>query len=279
MAKRIRKVDIDKRLGEERGIGNGSEYDPWIKIQDVPSDGRRSRLKGIKTDRQHDVLSDMEKNYLCFLEYADSVVDVREQYPLLPLEETLNIANELGIEHPKNNKTGEYIVMTTDFFITMQQNGNTLDIARTIKSKDDLLNRRIIEKFEIERIYWERKGISWSIVTDEEINKAAAENISFVNSYYNIEMIDSFANMDRTEVSDLVLEYIRRIVDSKQTIRVISTLFDKDMSLPKGTGIAIFKHLLSRKIIKMDITKKINIDRVMDFIISEDALGKEFKIS
>ncbi|WP_172655012.1 TnsA endonuclease N-terminal domain-containing protein [Clostridium sp. C8] len=33
-------------------------------------------------------------------------------------------------------------------------------VARTNKSKDDLLDKRIIEKFKIERLYWERREIS-----------------------------------------------------------------------------------------------------------------------
>lgn len=113
--------------------------------------------------------------------------------------------------------------MTTDFFITLQQNGELIDVARTIKSKVDLLDRRIIEKFEIERIYWERKDVSWSIVTEADINKTIAENIIFFNSYYNIDMLDSFSNIESTEVTDLVLEYIRRIIDSTETVRAVSS--------------------------------------------------------
>jgi hypothetical protein len=36
MAKRIRKLDIDKLIKEGRGTGVVAEYKPWIKIQDVP---------------------------------------------------------------------------------------------------------------------------------------------------------------------------------------------------------------------------------------------------
>lgn len=60
-------------------------------------------------------MSDLEPNYFCLTEYSDLVVDVREQFPLLPLEETIVIAEELGIKHPTDPKIGEPIVMTTDF--------------------------------------------------------------------------------------------------------------------------------------------------------------------
>ncbi|SHJ75306.1 TnsA endonuclease C terminal [Clostridium cavendishii DSM 21758] len=276
MAKRSRINKIEKLIKEGRGTGRLGEYKPWILIQDVSSSGRSTRLKGIKTKRQHDFLSDMETNYFYILEYADSVIDIREQYPLLPIEETLQIANELGIEHPKNPRTNEYIVMTTDFFITQN---NNLDLARTVKSKDDLCNKRVLEKFEIERVYWERKGIDWGIVTNEEINKTVAQNIKFFHSYYDISNLDVFIDLDEMEIQDIILEYIRRISDTNISIREISRVFENDLSLLKGTGISVFKYLLARKVIEVDITKEIDINKSMDISLKEKIVSKEFNIS
>ncbi|MCK0473828.1 TnsA endonuclease N-terminal domain-containing protein [Alkalihalobacillus sp. APA_J-10(15)] len=107
----------------------------WLNIQEVSSLGRSTRLKGNKIPRQYEFLSDLERNYFYLFEYPDSVVDIREQYPLLPIEETLLIADELGIKHPKDPKTQEPIVMTTDFVVTTKDKENT-DVARTIKYKN-----------------------------------------------------------------------------------------------------------------------------------------------
>lgn len=279
MAKRERKLNIEKLIKEGRGLGIGSEYKPWLKIQDVASLGRSTRLKGIKTGRQHEFLSDMERNYFYILEFSDCVKDVREQFPLLPLEETQTIANELGIEHPKNPKNGEYIVMTTDFLITEETDGQILNLARTIKAKNDLLNRRVSEKFEIERVYWQRRNVSWAIVTEEEVDKAIVKNISFFLSYYDIDNLDAFVEMTNIEVQDLILEYIKRIIAPEETIREISSLFDKDMVLDKGTGIALFKHLLAKKIISIDLSEIINIDKRNNVDLREKVLNKELNIS
>lgn len=116
MAKRKRIVNIEKFLHEGRGKGILENFQPWIKIQDVASLGRVTRIRGIKTKRQHDFLSDLESNYFYHLDFSNYVVDIREQFPLLPIEETISIAKELGIKHPKNPETKEYIVMTSDFF-------------------------------------------------------------------------------------------------------------------------------------------------------------------
>lgn len=275
MAKRKRKLDIAKMIKEGRGTGRSDKYKPWIKIQDVPSLGRVSRIKGIKTGRQHEFLSDMERNYFYFLEYSDVVQDVREQFPLLPIEETILIANELGIEHPKNPETGELIVMTTDFLVNVDYNNEQYEIARTIKSKDDLMKKRVSEKFEIERVYWDKKGIDWGIVTDDEIDKVIANNISLVHGYTEIWTIDSFNDIEASELKDLIYEFMKRIIDNKKTMRTICTEFDNEMCLEKGSSLCIFKYLVINKNIEIDITEKINVNKIIDSIsITEKSIKK-----
>jgi len=275
MAKRKRTHNIEKMIKEGYGTGIGSEYKPWIKIQDVPSLGRVTRVKGMKTNRQHELLSDMERNYFYILEYSDDVIDIREQYPLLPIEDTIAIANELGIKHPSNPETGEYIVMTTDFLITLSPKEGIKEVARTIKSKDDLLNERIIEKFEIERVFWEKRDIDWGIVTEEEIDKTIAHNISFIQGYRDIRNVDSFSEMKIIEVKDFIYEFLKRIVDDQRSMRTICLAFDNDMNLEKGSGLSIFKYLIINKIIEIDISKKIDVNKNIPILsIRSDEIRK-----
>jgi hypothetical protein len=264
MAKRNRgstQKRIEKWIKEGRGQGLGYEYKPWLKIQDVASDGRVTRLKGITTSRQHEFLSDMETNYFYILEYADNVIDIREQFPLLPIEETQLLAKEIGIKHPSDPSTNEDNVMTTDFLITVKKDNRLIDVARTIKSSTDLMNRRNIEKFEIERKYWEKQGIEWGIVTENEIDETVAENIKYIHSYNYIFDIDSFIDMSESEIEELIIEYTRRVIDSVESIRKISDIFDDDFLLGKGTGISIFRHLVMKKCLKIDMMKPININK------------------
>lgn len=274
MAKRKRHINIDKMIKEGRGQGTGSEYKPWIRIQDVPSLGRSTRLKGLKTGRQHEFLSDMETNYFYFLEYAEDVVDIREQFPLLPLEDTILMAKELGIQHPKNPETGEYIVMTTDFLITARKDNEVYDIARTIKAKDDLMNKRILEKFEIERVYWQKRNIDWGIVTDNEIDKVIAHNISFMHPYNDIKNLDCFYQIKTIELQDLIYEFIRRIIDNKNSMREICSRFDIDLDLNRGSGLSIFKYLIINKIVSIDITKKIDVNEIIPVVVNEEYMKK-----
>ena len=60
----------------------------------------------------------MERNYFYILEIAYDGIDIREQYHLLPIEDALEITNELGIEYPRQPQTKELIVISTYFLIT-----------------------------------------------------------------------------------------------------------------------------------------------------------------
>ena len=275
MAKRKRKQNIENMIKEGYGSGIGSQYKPWIKIQDVPSLGRVTRVKGIKTNRQHELLSDMERNYFYILEYSNNVKDIREQFPLLPQEDTISIADELGLRHPKNPETGEDIVMTTDFLITVSIEDGIKEVARTIKSKDDLLDKRILEKFEIERMFWKKRNVEWAIVTEEEIDKTIANNISFIQGYRDIKNVDGFIELNSLEIQDLVYEFIRRIVDDKRSVRAISLEFDNDMSLKSGCGLNIFKYLIINKIIEIDISEKIDVNKNIPILsVNADEIKK-----
>ncbi|EOD4254800.1 TnsA endonuclease N-terminal domain-containing protein [Staphylococcus pseudintermedius] len=80
----------------------------------------------------------MERTHFYLTEFSDSIVDIREQYPVLPLEEAL--------------------VMTPDFLLTIEKGKNSVELARTIKMKEELLKERDLEKFEVDRVYWKKEA-------------------------------------------------------------------------------------------------------------------------
>lgn len=252
-----------KFIAEGRGIGEMEFYKPWINIQDVASVGRSSRILGIKTHRMHQFLSDNETNYFYILEYSDYVIDIREQYPLLPIEKTIEIATELGIRHPIDPITQVPIVMTTDFLITLHNDNATRYLARTIKGQDKL-GKRQIEKFEIERVYWKQESIDWGIVTDKEINKVFSKNIAACHSLYDLSNKDGFENMTEDQIHNLVENFKEYIIGTKINIRDKVELFDKNRTLKPGTSILLFKHLIITKQIFVDMFNKLNLDICQD---------------
>jgi hypothetical protein len=138
---------------------------------------------GLKTGRIHHLLSDFEFLLFVIYDLMRPIVDIREQFPLLPLEETLEIARKIGVKHPTDPATRYPIVMTTDFLLKLSLRRGIVFQARTAKYQKDLDDLRVREKFEIERRYWLRRAIDWGYVLREKLPSGLADNALLVHPF------------------------------------------------------------------------------------------------
>lgn len=241
---------IAKYEKEGRGKGELKNYKPWLTIQDVPSMGRSHRFKGWKTGRQHHLLSDLEKNYLLLLDWAEDVIDIREQFPL-NREYTLKIAGEKDITHSINRENGVPIVMTTDFLITIRKNDEFKYLARTTKYSKDLNDKRKIELFEIEKQYWEENGVDFRIVTEMDIPEAFVNNLKFFHKSYYDEYEDTYIKI----MIEQLAESSGRLID------FLKKFNDKYLN-ESGEAISLFKHLVARKYVLLDMNTKYSASKI-----------------
>lgn len=246
---------IERYIKEGRGQGEGNTYKPWLTVQDVPSTGRSSRVRGWKTDRVHQFLSDIETRYFYLLDWSDDVADIREQYPL-PRPETQAIADMLGIRHPQDIKTKIDSVLTTDFLVTMgSEHGNGLR-ARAIKPAKELNNPRIIEKLQIEKVYWERTGIDWGIVTELDIDPTVADNIGHFHDK-KVLSEDNLPGVDLQYVKDELLQQLRLVHPKTSCTKFCATL-DKALQIPLGSSLTVLYHLVANKKVRAPLNIAIN---------------------
>lgn len=258
MAKRKRdttKKLTEKRIKEGRGEGTFEDYKPWLRIQDVASKGLSTRIKGWKTNRIHQFLSKLELSYFYLLEWSNEVIDIREQFPL-DLCETRAIARELGIKHPVNPFTQEPTVMTTDFLITRRKNIGSYEIARTVKYAEDLRKKRTLAKFEIEKVYWQNRGISWAIVTEKGINPVAVENIKWLHPYQDKESLPLEITNEHLQKSFFLMSHL--FTKNSFLLNQITQFCDLELELLRGQGINIFRYLAANHIFNLDITQPLN---------------------
>lgn len=235
---------------EGRGKGSGKNYKPWITIQDFPSKGRVSRSPGWKSDRIHHFMSDWELRFFYLLEWSDAVRDIKEQYPLLDLDLAFCIADEMGIEYPINSKSKTPYVLTTDFMLTVKQGAKLIQIARTFKLAKELEKKRVLELLQLEQNYWERKNVDWAVVTEHEISKTLADNIKWVHPAYKWELTDQ-KNQDNCYYLSNILK--EQLITKKVKINTITTALDKEIGITPGTSLSLFKHLVAKKEIIVDM--------------------------
>jgi hypothetical protein len=133
------------------------------------------------TGRTHHYLSRQEFKVHLLAEYEPSTTDIREQFALLPWEETRELALDLGIRHPVYPGTSTPTVLTTDLLLTMSRADGAELIAISVKIKKDL-NARALEKLLLERTYWNKRGVTWILATDENIPNIRVKNLEFFES-------------------------------------------------------------------------------------------------
>ncbi|WBW98088.1 TnsA endonuclease N-terminal domain-containing protein [Oceanirhabdus sp. W0125-5] len=249
---RQRKSD-KQRLIERRGIGTCEEYKPWLKVHEFSSEGLASRVMGWKINRKYQLMSKLEREYFFLAQWEDNVVDIREQFPLLPIEETILIAKKLGYKHPTNRSINKEIVMTTDFVITLEKNNERYDIARTIKPSSKL-TPRVKEKFLIEQEYWKRRNIDWGVITEKQIDKVKARNIEFL---YQSFFWNKNIHITNNDLQKLISQFIFMLEVNQSDIKKTVSEFDILMNWEVGESLSFLKYLLAHKIVHTDLKKDI----------------------
>lgn len=239
-----RREDIDKKITEGRGQGSGANYIPWIRVQDFSSCGQSNRELGWKTRRQHDLLSQGERNYFLILEWSPIVTDIQEQFPLLPVEKTLSIAKHCGIQHPVDDETKEPIVITTDFLITLALPIGSVKIARTVKPADKLATKRVIEKFEIERRFWKEENKDWGIVTEKEVDMIMVKNVDWVHKFL---LTSALQPLSERLISLIARTLTEMVTGNDQPLSEIALECDERLGLELGTSLSVARHLIASK--------------------------------
>ncbi|NPU99906.1 MAG: heteromeric transposase endonuclease subunit TnsA [Brevinematales bacterium] len=254
---------IAQRIEEGRGSGEGKDYHPWLTIQDVPSLGRVSRIHGWKTDRIHHLVSDGESRIFYLLEWANPVIDIREQFPLLDREHSQRIAEDIHIKHPHYPGTTIPYVLTTDFMITVLSDGQKKYLARTFKYPEEFTNdakyERMLGKFEIERIYWEERGIDWGIIKETDKSKALAKNIEWIHEYY---WSDGLTVKNRASLRDMLESLKMRLRSGRGQVLPMLSELDAAHGEEDGTFLALTRHLIARKEIAIDMYGKMDFNRM-----------------
>jgi hypothetical protein len=231
---------IERRLAEGRGQGRGAQYRPWLEIHDVPSRGLVSRLKSPLNGRVYHPLSKLETDWLFALHAVPGVIDIREGFPL-GLEETLEIATQLGIAHPTDPKSKAPCVATTDFVVNVVEGVREIESAFAVKLSADLASQRTLEKLEIERLYWSARSICWRILTEKERPIGLIKNLRWV--FPHIDLISSGA-VSAAEVHRIRSTMEPMIQQSTKGLTDLTAHCDDLLGLRPGSALSVVRHLI-----------------------------------
>ena len=240
--------DYKRSLRNGFGLGKGKDYKPWLRVQDVSSRGVSSKVFGIKTQREHHMLSNLETQFFYIAEFSDLVLDIREQFPLLPLTLSSKIAKTINIAHPVVPKSKELNLITTDFLLTIKTPAGVRYEAINVKPFKDLKNSRVAEKLDLERVWWEAIGVPFHIFTGNDLTKIQSKNISWATNPIRCGI--NFKHED-------VMKVLEKLSLGKMTTKNIIEIIGNTITLDKTEAMQFLQYLIGNKYLDIDFNYSI----------------------
>ena len=247
---------IAKFLAQGRGSGDGAGYLPFLKVRDVPSLGRRSRIFGRTTGRLHHLMSDLETSAFLHVDWQDDVTDIKEQHPL-DRDVTRRIARGMRVRHPRDTRTATDVVMTTDLLVVRNSGCH----AYSVKYSKDLggpRGRRVRQKLEIERRYWKLEGVPFTVVTERQLSKVRRDNLAWLHPYHNVASLPwPRQGYWRERGSDLLR--IMKNVEPEVSIQVLISKLEGCGAFEAGEVLSVLRWLMCMKIVGFDLTRRFDV--------------------
>ncbi|KGJ95989.1 heteromeric transposase endonuclease subunit TnsA [Thalassotalea sp. ND16A] len=245
-----------KRLEHQRGQGSGKAYIPFVQVGEFSGSGESIRVKSSTVGRLHHFHSGIELAAFLIFDRSSNITDIREQFPL-PLSSSLTICEQLGIKHPQVK--GELYIVSTDLLLDCK---NNTSIAIAVKPAAQLNDKRVLEKLQIEKAYWENKGVKWYIFTEYERPSELKMNLQWLRSF-----LDADTSIDY-EISDEDVQTLISRLSNSSTKKITKRCgeLDDEYHLSPGFHIEIFRFAIANNFIKADLRQQYINWKVEDLI-------------
>jgi hypothetical protein len=153
-----------------------------LKVRDVPSRGTSAVIKGIRSGRPHHLLSEFEAIYFFLVERRATTVDIREQWPILDIDRTLELCSDYGVRHAFRKGFPE--PFTIDFLITERINDELRYRAASVKTPQDARDPHIRQRLAVEHAWCRERGIPWTLVDTSSFDKTMLQNLRFKRAWF-----------------------------------------------------------------------------------------------
>ncbi|MCG9785443.1 TnsA endonuclease N-terminal domain-containing protein [Vibrio brasiliensis] len=174
---------------------------------------------------------------------AKTVIDIREQFPI-PLTDSIIICRQLGIRHPQEK--GELKIVTTDLLIDFADGSQ---LAIPVKPALKLDDKRIIEKLQIEKAFWENLQVPCPIFTDQEVSNELKMNLKWLKPLIDID-IEAEYPFSKQDVMDLA---VRLAKQPKAFVARHCAKLDDQYQLEEGTHIELFRYGIANQYLKVSL--------------------------
>lgn len=256
-------ADVNRWFRDGYGQGAGTQYIPWTNERDTSSIGRCHVVKGVIVPRLYRLLSDLEYFVFLLLQFSNDVVDIREQFPLLPVRHAMGVAKELRWHYPRYRGTRTPAILSTDFLVTRLVDGTARLFAYAVKYSSALRpNERSTAK-QVKRIaanqrrigyelaFWTSRGVPFEVITDEGIPRVLIDNLTWV--------LQGAALPEHLRVPDVHVEFLSGLARVDWRARPLRQVVDEagaGLNLPRADLFQLLKSHLWRRTVRVPLAEE-----------------------
>jgi len=254
-------AQISKKIKSKHGQGSGREYCPWLKIQDIKSNGRSHRVYSHKTKRIHHLASDLELSFFLMFDWSGFVTDIRERFPFDPVV-AQDIAKEANLTYPVQG--GDPQILYSDFLVDAKFGSKNEQIAINVRPSSSLVKKEVISRLELERRYWISKGIRLFVATEKEVDAIVLKNIEKLAPHVN-----HMENMKETLSQVSIFREQLEKYPNTPVVELCKSI-DQAYELALGESLSQFKVLLANRVINFDVMVPVNKLVMKDLVFKTD---------
>lgn len=219
-------------------------------IHSFKSRGTTSRWLDPRGDFQT-AFSSLERDAALRMEYEERVLGMSMQLYLEPFAEIKEIAHGLGCEAP-DYPHGERL--STDILVDVHRPRGNHRIAVHVKYEVDLGKPRNQEKREIERRFWERRGVEFRVETEQTLPADYRHNLQ-----HAFTCAGALETLEIAPDLPTVRQDLARLLslNPHASLGEITDQVDFDRSLPSGSTMTVLWAALWEGRFAADLTKPI----------------------
>ncbi|EML1601071.1 MULTISPECIES: TnsA endonuclease N-terminal domain-containing protein [Burkholderia] len=173
---------LRSRVRRGFGIGIGPDYRSWCQIKGSGGKGTSAYVRGIKVDRIYQLLSEKETTYFYLLERSRSIIDIREHWPILDLDRTLQLSRQCGVHHPFRNGAPE--PFTLDFLVTELTDKGLTYRAANLSPTVANLHDRSGQLLYVQYLWCIENGVPWFRVDTSQFDRKVLQNLRYIRSWF-----------------------------------------------------------------------------------------------
>ena len=238
------------RIRRGLGIGSLTAYKPWRTINNSGIKGTAGCVHGIRVDRRYEILDQRARTYFYLLERMPEIVDIRESWPILDINDTVELCCKFDVTHPKHDIYPEPICV--EFLITENGPDGPRFRAAALSANPARMSARSQRLKQVAQNWCTDHGIEWSLVDTSKLDRTVIDSLRYLRGWYRHRYVPD------PKVADTFAEFFMNHYQNNTVLGELVEAVRKIMRVPPDAALDMFRYCAWSHRIPISLTGRIS---------------------